>query len=230
MIGTSSYPAAMPEVRRYRSSSLIRNRRSLFGLVIYISGSLGLATALAPLSRTADEPWRLAVAGLALVALVAGLHLITTGMRRARAAARAEWTKAAGEAVARIEETLPPPAPKLEDEISEVSGMLTTTVGRLRDISSRAQAFEAEVQDLVKRADAAQAAADLSEEQASKIALLLSEQSRRDLLDQVDKLTAAHDQQIERLSRSSTRMAIITFVGGVLLGALANILVAALMN
>lgn len=151
-------------------------------------------------------------------------------MRRARAAARAEWTKAAGEAVARIEETLPPPAPKLEDEISEVSGMLTTTVGRLRDISSRAQAFEAEVQDLVKRADAAQAAADLSEEQASKIALLLSEQSRRDLLDQVDKLTAAHDQQIERLSRSSTRMAIITFVGGVLLGALANILVAALMN
>jgi hypothetical protein len=65
-----------------------------------------------------------------------------------------------------IEETLLPPTPKLEDELAEVSGTLTATVGRLREISAKAEAFEAEVQELVKRADAAQAAADLSEEQA----------------------------------------------------------------
>ncbi|RAN94737.1 hypothetical protein GAR05_04827 [Micromonospora saelicesensis] len=111
-----------------------------------------------------------------------------------------------------------------------MSGTLTQTVSRLRDISVKAQAFESEVHDLVRRADAAQATAQLNEEQAQKIALLLTTQTEVKLTEEIDKLTKAHKEQIDGLKKSGSRTAWITFVLGAVLGFLLNLLTAFLMG
>ncbi|MEU2986239.1 hypothetical protein ABZ647_17745 [Micromonospora aurantiaca] len=120
--------------------------------------------------------------------------------------------------------------PTLEQEISDVSGTLTRTVSRLRDISTRAQAFEAEVRELVARADAAQATAQLNEEQAQKIALLLTSQTEQKLKEEIEKLTKAHNEQIEGLKKSGTKTAWLTFGLGALVGFLLNLLTAVMVG
>lgn len=122
------------------------------------------------------------------------------------------------------------PPPTLEEEISNVSGTLTRTVTRLRDISVKAKAYEAEVHELVRHADAAQAAAQLNEEQAQKIALLLTSQTEQKLKEELDKLTKAHQEQIDGLKKAGSRTAWITFVLGAVIGFLLNLLTAYLMG
>ncbi|MGW5669354.1 hypothetical protein [Micromonospora sp. NPDC003776] len=108
-----------------------------------------------------------AVAGLiSLVVAAVGNYL----RNRTRAVSRVleeRYQAAATDVLETVEQLQPErPSPSLEDEIAEVSGTLATTVTRLRDLSAKAQAYEAEVRELVKRADAAQATAQLNEEQA----------------------------------------------------------------
>ncbi|WFE37923.1 hypothetical protein [Micromonospora sp. WMMD998] len=125
-------------------------------------------------------------------------------------------------AVEQLQPDTPPPA--LEEEIAEVSATLSDTVGRLRDISAKAQAFETEVRDLVRRADAAQATAQLNEAQASKIAMLLTTRSEEKLKEEIERLTVAHEKQIEGLKRSNSKSTWLTFTLGAVLGFLLNLL------
>lgn len=177
--------------------------------------------------------WLGVIASVAsVVGVLLALLAAIAGWRTSRSASESatSWRNATDAAYARIEETLPPPAPKLEDEIAEVSGSLAATVGRLHEISAKAQAFEAEVHELVKRADAAKATADLSEEQAQRIGYLLGAQTEQRLREEIEKLTTTHTEQIGQLRKSGTRMALATFVGGVLLGTAGNFLVAVVMT
>jgi hypothetical protein len=132
---------------------------------------------------------------------------------------------AAAQAVATIEETLPASEPSLEDEIADVSGSLSATVTRLRQVSQKAEAFEAEVKDLVARAEAEKATAKLHEEDARKIALLLGAETEKRLREEIDKLTAEHVRQIDSLRKSGNRVARWTFIGGAVLGVAGNIVV-----
>lgn len=99
----------------------------------------------------------------------------------------------------------------LEKEASDVSASLAAAVTRLRQVSTKAEAFEVEVQDLVSRAEAAKATAGLHEDEARRIARVLG---------------AEHHHQIDELRRSGNRMALWTFIGGVVLGIIGNIVVA----
>jgi hypothetical protein len=167
------------------------------------------------------EEWSL-IAGSATLALLTVALIIMRGrVERARATYR--FQEAAAEALSAVERTLPQPAPSLEQEIADVSNPLTQTVTRLRDISARAEAFEGEVRNLVDRAEAAQALAQLNEDQASKISLLLSERTEQSLKDEIEKLKDANAEQAEQQRRSGTRLALLTFAGGVILGVVGNV-------
>lgn len=133
-------------------------------------------------------------------------------------------------AVAALENSLPTPEKSLEDEISEVSESLSQTVARLRQVSDKAQAFEVEVKQLVARADAARATAKLHEDDARRIALFLGSETEQRIRSEIDTLRAEHERQINVLRRSGTRMALWTFVGGVVLGVIGNVVVALLMG
>lgn len=140
------------------------------------------------------------------------------------------FSSAVEQTVAALEKTLPTPEKPLEDEIAEVSGSLSRTVARLRQISDKAQAFEADVKDLVARADAARATAKLHEEDARKIALLLGSETEQRIRSEINTLKVEHERQINLLRRSGNRMALWTFVGGVVLGMIGNIVVAILIT
>ncbi len=116
------------------------------------------------------------------------------------------------------------PSPSLEEEIAEVSSTLSDTVGRLRNISAKAQAFETEVRDLVRRADAAQATAQLNEAQASKIATLLTTRTEEKLKEEIERLTLAHEEQIDGLKKSNSKSTWLTFTLGAIIGFLLNLL------
>jgi gas vesicle protein len=137
---------------------------------------------------------------------------------------------AAERAVAALEATSPAPEPTLEDEIADVSVSLSQTVTRLRQISDKAEAFEAEVKALVDRAEAAKATASLHEDDARKIALLLGLETEERFRTEIAKLTEEHGRQIEKLRKSGNRMAMWTFVGGVALGIIGNIVVALMVR
>ncbi|WP_141722169.1 hypothetical protein [Micromonospora haikouensis] len=154
---------------------------------------------------------------------VLSLALVVIKARRERARAARRFQEAIKAALAVVKENRPE-SPSLEQEISDVSQTLTQTVTRLRDISVRAEAFETEVRTLVERAEAAQAVAQLSEDQANKISLLLSERTEQQLKDEIEKLKAANAEQAEQQRRSGTRLALWTFAGGVILGVLGNVL------
>src|SRR5262249_33560232 len=99
---------------------------------------------------------------------------------------------AAERAVTALEETLPASEPTLEDEIADVSASLSQTVTRLRQISGKAEAFEAEVKALVDRAEAAKATASLHEDDARKIALLLGRETEERLRTEIANLAEEH--------------------------------------
>ncbi|MER5701448.1 hypothetical protein ABT023_05745 [Micromonospora sp. NPDC002296] len=157
-----------------------------------------------------------------LVVLLSSVLIIVRG-QAARARATRHFHDALDQAIASVERSLPQPAPSLEQEIADVSGTLAQTVTRLRDISARAEAFEGEVRKLVERSEAAQVVAQLNEDQASKISLLLSERTEQSLKDEIEKLKVANAEQAEQQRRSGTRLALLTFAGGVVLGVVGNV-------
>lgn len=176
---------------------------------------------------------------LALLALVGIIAFATLAFRAAiRAdirlrASEARFKTAVRSAVTSIEETLPGAVPaqaSLEDEIAEVSASLAATVRRLRQISDKAEKFEAEVRALAARAESARATAKLHEDDARKIALLLGSETETRLRQEIDKLAAEHAQQIESLRSASGRGTLWGFVGGVVLGWVGNVLVALIMG
>jgi hypothetical protein len=137
---------------------------------------------------------------------------------------------AAERAVVALESTLPASEPNLEDEIADVSASLSQTVTRLRQISNKAEAFEVEVRALVNRAEVAKATASLYEDDARKIALLLGRETEERFRAEIAKLAEEHNRQTEELRKSGNRMALWTFVGGVALGVVGNIVVALMMR
>jgi hypothetical protein len=104
----------------------------------------------------------------------------------------------------------------LEDEISQVSKTLSRTVTRLRQISEKAVAFEEEVKQLVREADAAKATAELNEDQARKISMILNAQSESSLRAEMEKLEKVYDKSVRGLVRSGWLNLLI----GVILGAI----------
>ncbi|MGC5019977.1 hypothetical protein [Micromonospora sp. DT47] len=168
--------------------------------------------------------WVMVTLGGALV-LTGVVALVVLWLRRPMIVAlRREFEASAASAVASVEASLPPTRPSLEDEIGEVSGTLSATVNRLREISAKAEAFEAEVKQLVVRADAARATAALDEEKARQISFILGERTERKFREEIEKLAEAHAEQVERLRKSGNRTAWWTFVLGSALGFLLNLL------
>lgn len=117
----------------------------------------------------------------------------------------------------------------LDQEMALVSRQLSRTVERMQVLSGKAQAFEQEVWEMVERADAAKAAADLSEDQAKKIGLLLGEVGAQHLREQMEKMASAHASDLTALRREGKITALWTFVGGVLLGVVGNVVVNLIM-
>jgi hypothetical protein len=145
-----------------------------------------------------------AIAALVLVLSgVLGAVIEVRRGRRAAAASQSAFDVAAKEAVTAIEQSLPDRELNLDDEVADVSNSLAATLVRLRHVSEKAQAFEAEVKQLVARADAARATAKLHEEDARQIALLLGSETENRFKEEINKLTIRHGEQIEWLRKSS---------------------------
>jgi CRISPR/Cas system CMR-associated protein Cmr1 (group 7 of RAMP superfamily) len=170
---------------------------------------------------------------LLIIGLATGALTALTGgavaARTMQTEAAAKFEAAAEEALATVKSSLPSHGKSLEQEISDVSDALIQSISKLREISENAQAFEGEVRALVERAESAQAMAELNESQASKISLLLSERTEQRLTDEIEKLKVAHAEQADRQRKSSNRVALLTFVGGVILGVVGNVLTNLLM-
>jgi hypothetical protein len=182
-----------------------------------------------------EGPATVVIALAALVGLVAtsaqvvGRRAFRRGNRAAAQSERA-FREAATQAVTSVEQTLPSPGASLEEEISEVSSSLSMTIARLRQVSEKAEAFEAEVKELVERADVAKATASLHEDDARKIGRFLGSETERRLRSEIDNLTAEYNRQIDSLRRSGNRTALWTFIGGVVLGTIGNVVVALLIR
>ncbi len=204
-------------------------------LSFVFSFGIGMVSNLATGADVGNIPkaavW-MAVAFLAVLTVIVGRvfrwnERLTEGIAED---SKQAFSSAVEQTVAALEKTLPTPEKSLEDEIAEVSGSLSRTVARLRQISDKAQAFEADVKDLVAKADAARATAKLHEEDARKIALLLGSETEQRIRSEINTLKVEHERQINLLRRSGNRMALWTFVGGVVLGIVGNIVVAVLIN
>ena len=197
------------------------------GLVADFIGAAGL---VANLDRRVAAG---AIAGAGTVAFLAATLISRRGVKRAELAAarsRQAFSEAAAQVVLSVEQANATPEASLEDELSEVSTSLSAAVTRLRQISAKADAFEAEVKDMVARADSAKATASLHEEDARRIASFLGAESEARFRDEIAKLVTEHNKQIEQLHRSSSRTALWTFIGGVVLGIVGNVVVALLVG
>jgi hypothetical protein len=155
--------------------------------------------------------------------VVAALQQQSGAVRDSRegfqAAADRAVTAAVGQSMPRSQATL-------EDEICEVSDSLTSSFERLRHLGRRAEEFEARVKVLVRQAEDARTAAELGDDHARRLRQLLSSE----IGVQIAGLTSEHNRQIEGLRKSGNKVAIWTFVGGVILGTVGNIVVAVMMG
>ena len=224
----ASYGGAMDDDRRDRRSRITLGVAT--GVVTVAAGIASniIADTVAVGSAT-TVAFGAAAVGLAAVTWLISSQAANRG-NRAAARSRQDFQAVAKQAVTSVEQTLPQADVPLEDEIAEVSASLSMTVGRLRRISEKAEAFEAEVASLVARAEAAKATASVHEADARRIALFLGSETESRLRHEIEKLAAEHDRQIERLRRSGNRVALWTFAGGVVLGVLGNVVVAVLMR
>ncbi len=104
---------------------------------------------------------------------------------------------------------------EFETEISEVSASLALSFERLLHLGRRAEEFGTVVRTLVERAEEARTAAELNEEDARRLSALIE-----------SRIGTQFVRQFERMRRSSNSVALWTFVGGVMLGTLGNVVVA----
>jgi hypothetical protein len=157
-----------------------------------------------------------AVTIFALVLLRQGIYL-TANLRRGDT--QASFDAAGNAMAATIEQAIPSAARTLEDEIAAVSHSLMSSFERLRLLGRRAEEFEDRVKLLITQAEEARSVAALSDNEAQRFRQLLSSEVGRQL-----------DPHIVGLRRSGNRVAVWTFVGGVILGTLGNVVVAVLMS
>lgn len=174
--------------------------------------------------------WFLVGLGGLLVALGIGTIVLLL-MRRTNEASELQqaFEASAADTVSAVEATVPRATRALEEEIAEVSATLLATVGRMREITIRAEAFEGEVKRLVQQANAARAAASMDEEKAKQISTLLVERTEQRFRTEIEKLTAAHAEQIKKLRDSGNRTAWLTFGVGSVVGFVLNILASLIM-
>ena len=217
-----------------------RRPRLLIPVLAGVAGAVSAVTqvvnsVLSGRLTSVDDPLLLVTA----VLLSAGGFSVTAvfvGRRADRQAgavaarSRHDFQNAAEQFLSSVEEDMSAPERRLEDEIAEVSSSLSESVSRLRGLSEKAEAFEAEVRDLGARAEAAKATASIHEDDARRIALLLGSETEARLRKELEKLTAEHNRQIDQLRRSGNRAAVWTFVGGVVLGTVGNVVVALLVG
>ena len=211
--------------------------RSPIFIVSVVVGAMASAVVINVI--TSDEPsmgsvdWvvtiAVATAGLSLI-LEAFARRLTVRADRATAQSRDAFDKAAAQALNSVGRTLPAPELSLEEELAEVLEALSATVKRLRQVSAKAETFETDVKELVARAEAAKATASLHENDAKRIAKLLGAETEARLQSEIRRLTIEHNRQIDGLRRSGSRTALWTFVGGVVLGTVGNVVVALVMG
>jgi len=118
-----------------------------------------------------------------------------------------------------------PPGTALEEEIGQALDMLSDVADRLSAASANAREFESRVRELVDQAEAAEATNRILGDDAAKIGALLARQTELIINEKLDQLALFHAQQTKELRRSGKRTAWFTFVGGVLLGWLGNVVV-----
>lgn len=199
-----------------------------------LSGAFGIAANVAwdDFPRITLDNFGDIVAAFSVVAIVAGVFAAFVTQRessradRAAAASHRVLREAAAQVVRSVEET----DVSLETEIQEASASLAQTIARLRQVSRRAEAFEAEVQELVARAEAAKATARMHEADAKKIGRLLGFETEERLRREIDNLASEYNAQLDAMRRSGNRVALWTFVGGVVLGTVGNVVVALLIH
>ncbi|MEE6260975.1 hypothetical protein [Plantactinospora sonchi] len=161
------------------------------------------------------------------VAVVIAARMLRSELKMSRAL-RAEFQSDAAQSVKTVQETQSTPAERLEADMIEVSQALHVAFQDMRDIIVRAEAFEDGVRKLIIRADAAEATAKLNEEDARKISVILGARTEEKFKEEIEKLTAVHDEQMEKLRKSGTRVATWTFIAGAVLGFAGNLLSSAL--
>ena len=159
-----------------------------------------------------------AVVIFGLVLLRQGLSLLA-GLRRQDGTDRDARMGFADAMAVTIEQAIPSAARTLEDEILAASRSLTSSFERLRQLGRRAEEFEDRVKLLISQAEEARSVAALNDSDAQHFRRLLSSEVGRQL-----------DPHIVGLRRSGNRVAVWTFVGGVILGTLGNVVVAVLMS
>lgn len=171
---------------------------------------------------------------LSILTLGTGAATLVVELRARRAARVAEAAAAAEYAAVstRVHDVLDQPKapPTLDEELHEVSGTLAKTVARLHEISDKAQAFEDEVRQLVEKAEAAKATANLHEEDAKKIALLLGAETEARLKADIEKMQEAHTNQVNLLKKAGNRTAWIAGILGAIVGFGGNLLATWLMS
>jgi hypothetical protein len=159
-----------------------------------------------------------AVVIFGLVVLRQGLSLLSN-LRRQDGTDRDTREGLADAMAVTIEQAIPSVAGTLEDEILAASRSLTSSFERLRQLGRRAEEFEDRVKLLVSQAEEARSVAALNDSDAQRFRRMLSSEVGRQL-----------DPHIVGLRRSGNRVAVWTFVGGVILGTLGNVVVAVLMS
>jgi hypothetical protein len=159
-----------------------------------------------------------AVVIFGLVLLRQGLSLLSN-LRRQDGTDRDTQVGLADAMAVTIEQAIPSAARTLEDEILEASRSLTSSFERLRQLGRRAEEFEDRVKLLISQAEEARSVAALNDSDAQRFRRMLSSEVGRQL-----------DPHIVGLRRSGNRVAVWTFVGGVILGTLGNVVVAVLMS
>jgi hypothetical protein len=196
---------------------------------------LALATLLLAIEVIAErevDGVEVAVA-LLILALVATRQAITFRAFREQqltvaTESQASFRRAAQSAVAALDGTLDPVDPPLEAEISDVSRALASNVERLRLLARRAEQFEAQLKASSDRIAEA-GSADTSRGYTSMVGTLRAE-IKEQMRSQIDVLVSENGRQLDGLRRSGNRVEFWTFAGGVVLGTLANVVVALLIH
>jgi hypothetical protein len=122
------------------------------------------------------------------------------------------------------EEEVTPAA--IDAELADVAHTLNNATRRLHAVVERAQRLEDDVQGLLRQADVARAAAQLSESDAEKIGRLIAAQTEDRFRHEISELVARHTNEVRAIKRAGTRAgwmsAVIGLLAGIPIGLLVN--------
>jgi hypothetical protein len=167
---------------------------------------------------------------LALVVVRQAITFVAFRQQQLTAAheSQASFRQVAESAVASLGTSLTPAEAPLEAEISDVSQALASNVERLRLLARRAEQFEAQLRASGARIAAA-GNADTTRGYTEMVGALRSE-IKEQMRSHIDVLVSENGRQLDGLRRSGNRVEFWTFAGGVVLGTLANVVVALLIH